>query len=540
MIPQIIHFVWIGPDRPDWAEHNIAEFRRLNPDHEIRVHGEEVLLDDYRARYEGLTEPCSKADLLRYSALERYGGWYFDVDYLPFRPLCDAERAWALDDRRVFIGQVWDDPSNPGWLGNGMIACGTDCGVWPRMRELVKSTEPVGRLAYGPAAIRRLHHETPDAFVIAGVEWFHGIKPDWSGKVYRAIRASGSNACVREFDPRMGGQLPFAMHLWAWKYAHELEAPGTPSRRCLGTIGEGRRVAAVLTLPGYRMNDEDSIFTAIARGLAKCGYRVELLPYEDHALSYSSEIPAVAVVWNGRKGAGRTFAQEARRLSVPELYVEHGFFDRAKHVQVDHGGFLHWASWRRELRNPAPADGAERLSRVWPSLLEAFGKRKGYVLVIGQLRGDTQLAESEINMSVELERLVARSLPDGVQAVFRPHPKARRQRSNYLPLSKAATLEEAVRGARFAVIINSNSGNECLALGCPILCLGPALYEMAGVAKQTTVRTFRKDLAAMLDGWHPDGVAVRNYLHWLACRQWNAADLADGRVMEELVRRAFA
>ena len=33
----------------------------------------------------------------------------------------------------------------------------------------------------------------------------------------------------------------------------------------------------------------------------------------------------------------------------------------------------------------------------------------------------------------------------------------------------------------------------------------------------------------------PDGRAVRNYLHWLACRQFNCEELAEGAVLEKLL-----
>ena len=41
MIPKVIHFIWIGGEMPEWAEFNVAEFRRLNPAHEIKIHGHE-------------------------------------------------------------------------------------------------------------------------------------------------------------------------------------------------------------------------------------------------------------------------------------------------------------------------------------------------------------------------------------------------------------------------------------------------------------------------------------------------------------------
>ncbi|GAH53767.1 unnamed protein product, partial [marine sediment metagenome] len=76
MIPKRIHFVWIGPaEMPDWGRRNIEEFQRLNPEHEITLHGEEILLPQYREVYNRRTIPANKSDLLRYSALERFGGW---------------------------------------------------------------------------------------------------------------------------------------------------------------------------------------------------------------------------------------------------------------------------------------------------------------------------------------------------------------------------------------------------------------------------------------------------------------------------------
>ncbi len=191
---------------------------------------------------------------------------------------------------------------------------------------------------------------------------------------------------------------------------------------------------------------------------------------------------------------------------------------------------------------PAPPEGAERLARVWPHQLRPFGARSGYVLVLGQLSGDSQMDESEIQVCTQLEKIVSRSLPPGADAVFRPHPLARPKprHAQYLPRCEAPTLAGAVEGARFAVTVNSNAAGECLAMGCPVLCFGPALCAKAGVARQTAVSTLRDDLALMVRGWRPDGEAVRNYLRWLACRQWSQEELREGTVLSHLVRRALA
>ncbi|HUX01469.1 MAG TPA: glycosyltransferase, partial [Phycisphaerae bacterium] len=104
MIPRILHFVWIGDaPMPEWAERNLDAFGRLNPDYEVMIHGEEVLLDRYRPIYDRITDLCSRADLLRYSALQRYGGFYFDIDFWPLRPLDDLVRAWSLNGDTMFL-----------------------------------------------------------------------------------------------------------------------------------------------------------------------------------------------------------------------------------------------------------------------------------------------------------------------------------------------------------------------------------------------------------------------------------------------------
>ena len=59
-----------------------------------------------------------------------------------------------------------------------------------------------------------------------------------------------------------------------------------------------------------------------------------------------------------------------------------------------------------------------------------------------------------------------------------------------------------------------------------MLCLGPALYGIAGVAIQTSLVSLQRNIELMLDGWRPDSRRVGSYLHWLAARQWTIDELA--------------
>lgn len=97
-IPNLIHFVWIGPEPlPWWARYNIDRFRALNPLHRILLHDESILADAFRPGYEAITgqhEWARKSDLIRMSAfMVHNGGWYFDTDFLPLKPLSEIIKA---------------------------------------------------------------------------------------------------------------------------------------------------------------------------------------------------------------------------------------------------------------------------------------------------------------------------------------------------------------------------------------------------------------------------------------------------------------
>ena len=540
MIPKLLHFVWIGGAMPDWASQNIAEFKRLNPGYQIRMHGADALFPVYREAYDAAVELCSKADLIRYSVLEREGGWYFDCDFWPFRPLADIERAYALDGSALFIAKQHGNRNPTLTHTNSVLAAGMDCTAWPLVKEYVQANiPPNAQFRYGPGMMTDLVEKHPKRFVVGDWPWFFPAGIGHAGQAYHAC-ANFSNRYAQRLAPT-GGQLPFAMHLWA---GGGVKIPNTITKRrdrfasLPPPPGDAEFSGLHVTFPMLRIQweDETQPFRAIAEGLTALGCYVDI-PLHNNTPDLTRA--DMMVQWNGRKGAFLGWTQEARRHNLPILHVEHGFFDRRAYTQVDTQGILHWASWAKDFDRPSPVDGARRLAEVWPTPLRLFGKRNGYVLVIGQVSGDSQMDDCEIKLSTPLEKMVARSV-NGTRAVFRAHPRMRMRVGKYLPTCEAASLEEAVDGAKFAVMINSNSGNECLALGCPVMCIGPALYANAGVALQTSSSNFQRSLQQMLDGWRPDAERVQNYLEWLACRQWNQTEFREGDVLARLVREAVS
>jgi len=553
VIPRLIHFVWIGPPQPEWVKRNIAEFRRLNPEYEIRVHGEDALDPAYRPIYDQMPELASKADLIRYSVLARQGGWYFDTDCFPCRPIAHAERAWQLDGSRLFLVEQYE-PASPKWLGNGVLAASADSHVWPIIRAMILATKPAGTLTYGPKLVSRFAHEHRDLVEISPKPWWYGVTPEMAGKVYRRLVA-GDMGLLRSLV-ETGGQLPFTVHLWARMFSANIEKPKSQALRI---VGNGPRLAVIAGGPSI-LFAADKPWMSIAEGLRPLGFRTEFHDQEAGAkfIERCSDVPEVVFIWNGMREPASLVVAEAERLHVPVIRLEHGFFDRRLYSQADHEGILHWASWRRLLRQPAPADGAARLARHCSQIQPMERRKLGYVLVLGQVLGDTQLLASEVQGPLPLQRIVARAMPKGVPAFFRPHPqcvhqalKQQSKRHDYLPLmgygierqayranGSGTGLTEALAGARFIVTINSNAINEALIAGVPCVAFGPSLALEASVVHPIREQTARADLQAMLDGWVPEQVQVENYLCWLACRQWTPAEFADPHVVGKLLADA--
>ena len=541
-----IHFIWIGDPMPDWAAANIDEFRRLNPDHEITIHGEEALLDDYRSIYDRLEELASKADLLRYSILEREGGWYFDTDTWPLRPVCDIEHAYRPDGRRMIVGEQYERKHRL-WINNGAIGVSTDWPGWPAFKRMLMATEPKDRVAFGPALLTRFVREHRDLVDIVARPWFYGIRPEWSGKLYRQVRRGRMTACRTVAET--GGQFPFSMHLWAGnKHVNLSEHPPIGDN----VFGEGERTALVACTSRSVPSETTDLWSGVVRGLVAAGFRVERHSTEK-AFEASAEIPDVLVTWNGMRAAGEKLVQIARMFDIPVIRIEHGFYERKLYSQADHEGILHWASWRRELLDPAPAEGQQRLARFYPDGIRPMKKRKGYILVIGQVMGDSQMLDSPIQSAIPLQRLVHRATKDmSVPVYFRPHPSERspRQillkslpggddaRGVYVKTKHGLGLAEALDGAAFIITINSNTIVETLAAGVPALAFGPHLGIDAGVVRQTCEGTLRTDILDMLAGWRPDQAAVQNFLEHLACRQWTPDEFADPVTMAKLLDAA--
>lgn len=533
MIPKTIHFAWHDADLPSWAADNIERFKALNPGYQVMVHGPDVLLERYEPMCSQVARRDNQSDFWRYSALQRYGGWWFDVDYFPLRSIDEIAKAYSLDGSTFFVTEQHHQKNSHLLTAAGCLAATSDSPVWPLINDRLDALEPpLTGNKFGPELLTGLVLARPELFTVGRWPWFYPLGIDAAKRAYHDITGGGRPRDVLAVPMRLtGDQLPFAMHLWA---GGRDVIPCPVIKAALPPDFGGLRVGLIVHNDQWK--DRTLPFRAVADGLAALGCRLDVVvPLQEWPL-FSSK-PDVVVMWNGRHANHRAIRAGMRADGTPGLFMELGFFDRRAHTQIDHEGFNHTASWARDWPDKALPGAAARMRRVWPDKLVNVAPRDGYVLVLGQVLHDTQMQESETGDSWELYQTVKASTDQRV--VYRKHPGDRRACSDDPNCLTGGTLAEHVSQASFVVCINSNAGNEALALGCRVLCLGPALYEMAGVARHATLATMPQAIDDMISGWTPDPVAVRRYLYHLIDRQWSQAELAKGEVLAPLLTEAL-
>ena len=278
---------------------------------------------------------------------------------------------------------------------------------------------------------------------------------------------------------------------------------------------------------------QHKVFKEIMAGAEALGHQVLVcVPPADGLESCD-----VLFAWNT---ARREWWHEIRNKTIADgkkfFTMERGWFDRMDYTQIDHEGFNHTASWAHQVSGPAPIDGPERfrmLSELLTPRLPVVARDGGYALILGQTGSDTQLRQSEIHHPDTLCASVLANLPGGLEAKYRRHPLSKVEPDGIESLD--GSLDDALAGARFVITINSNAGNDALWAGVPVLCLGPALYEIAGAARRTSVATLLPDMEFMCQGWYPDEKRVLSYFHWLASRQWNRQELEQGDCLKQLI-----
>lgn len=409
--------------------------------------------------------------------------------------------------------------------------------VFDLVGEIVKVTgESVPRIPVG-RMLHLWHRKDYSHFTDAVIEYFASDPARWAGtcmadivlmrqiQLYLDDHNGYRRNPIAEFRRNENGTV--TRYMRAYKKWYDLANKPAPVDFVM------RNGNPLLCVAPREWRDKSGPIRAMHTGLQAAGYTPTVLAVSPGAKP--GEIPSFAVIWNGGKSHRDPLVEYLRGRGVPVLIMERGWLDRGNYTQLDWKGYNHRASWAARIARTGPFEGVERFGVVQGVVgprkpIEA--RKNGYVLVLGQTEGDTQLNESEIGTPNVLLATVLNSTREKV--VFRPHPANGYRPGGGVDIHEGE-LSDALDGARFCVTINSNSGNDALWAGIPVLCFGPALYEMAGAAMGTSTGRIANDIETMLGGWRPDDRRVLAYFHWLCARQWTNKELERGDVIARLV-----
>jgi hypothetical protein len=248
----------------------------------------------------------------------------------------------------------------------------------------------------------------------------------------------------------------------------------------------------------------------------------------------------VLLTWNGLHAGRDRLVPSLREKGVPVVIVERGFFDRMNFSQIDHRGFNHTASWAHKFMGGPPDGSKGRLKRITGGPPSSMRPRSdGYVLVLAQKENDTQLWDGPYRTMSPFVRCLDAAVPPGLDIRVRAHPvdPYRGPCAGRIKMIDG-TLRDALDGARFAVTINSNAGNEAIRWGCPVLCVGPSVYGHCGAAAYYEPDSLEDGMKLMLAGWTPGVLHAGDYCAWLSTHQYSCAELAAGMPVLRALRAA--
>ena len=347
MIPKLLHFVWVGEAAvPKFVHRHLQLWQELNPEHTIWFHRSDCLLAaDLRERYEAAKYPQSKADILRYSLLRSHGGWAIDVDFYPLRPIEDAERGFCLSDDRVFVSkQAGNRGGDSAPYANGIMASSPYSAGIKAICERVKITACSCFCSFGPFLVQQSLAANPEFFTVGEAGWFFPIAHSQTEAAYPHLVA-GNPHRLNLRTAATAGQMPIAAHLWG-------------SIQDLDQYAESKHADSPLAVILHHER-RDHWLSRLGEGLRGLGWQT--LDFDKYHREGRIVAPDLFVCWNDKRP--KKLIQAAKDAERPILFLEHGFWNRGKFVQVDPKGLLHRASWADDVGSHDPPPGAaERLA----------------------------------------------------------------------------------------------------------------------------------------------------------------------------------
>lgn len=151
MIPKIIHQVWIGPNAiPSSEQSFIDSWKRFHPDYDFILWTDSNIdkldINDgciQAMKKAGLRYAC-QADIVRYIAVNKLGGFYVDTDIECYKTINNI-----FPDKLDFIGLR---PHLGNWITNAFFASAANHPILNRCIDIISKNPNKGSInPFGPA-----------------------------------------------------------------------------------------------------------------------------------------------------------------------------------------------------------------------------------------------------------------------------------------------------------------------------------------------------------------------------------------------------
>jgi hypothetical protein len=116
IIPQKIHFIWLGSQLPESCRLMVESWRRFHPSWQVKVWTDADVVDfpfRNKVTFDHAKNFGEKADILRYEILYKFGGIYADIDFECLKPFDGIAQTCEF-----FVGV--DNEARPS-VGNALI-----------------------------------------------------------------------------------------------------------------------------------------------------------------------------------------------------------------------------------------------------------------------------------------------------------------------------------------------------------------------------------------------------------------------------------
>ena len=336
---------------------------------------------------------------------------------------------------------------------------------------------------------------------------------------------------------RIAVDLKEAAHLLRWRWRH------------VGSVLGWKRVLRLLFMPPtsadleaarptiwkklqkrHRPIAEDSLIAkALLHLLAKRNVLVRAM-FRRQLLPYREREDVVTIIYNGYRWPDVLLKEEARRMSIPVMFVENGYFPGT--FQLDAKG----VNCESSLPHSAPFFRREAKHHSWEDLPKEFVTRpvraasrtieelpKDFIFVAFQVPIDIQIKRFSPwidDMRSFYEEIVraAEAFPR-FHFVIKEHPSwkypiqnrvRRHPRVHFANLYPTKKLLEA---AQTVVVINSTVGLEALAQKKRVIVLGKAIYNLPDLVLQAHEgrKAFHRCLAR-INTFQPDPDILLGFL----------------------------